>query len=121
MRVSHKQQGGLAWVTDAVADPAARVAVVASARHHARQIVAGLISVAATGQRPKFYVTRWMLRYPNGAEVRFYFDADEMRGTQHHAAWLAAISGRSRVAEQALLGLRLGRWPRALFTEDACS
>jgi phage terminase large subunit-like protein len=71
--------------------------------------------------RPEWSPTNRRLTWPNGVEAWVYnaTEPDQLRGPQHHAAWvdeLAKFRYMQETWDQLQFGLRLGEHPRALIT-----
>ena len=101
-----------------------RVALIGPTAGDARDIMvegpSGLLAVSPPWFRPDYEPSKHRLTWPNGA-VGAVFSADEpdrLRGPQHDFLWAdEPRSWRTPSAwDNALLGLRLGRDPRAVAT-----
>lgn len=71
--------------------------------------------------RPEWSPTNRRLTWPNGVEAWVYnaTEPDQLRGPQHHAAWvdeLAKFRYMQETWDQLQFGLRLGEHPQALIT-----
>jgi predicted phage terminase large subunit-like protein len=80
----------------------------------------GILACAPPDFRPRYLSQKRQLQWPNGAKS-LVFTADEperLRGKQHMRLWMdeAAAWRRPEAYDQAMLGLRLGRDPRAVVT-----
>jgi phage terminase large subunit-like protein len=123
-----KTRAGAEWVLGlARAQPDASFALVAASADEARRVMvegpSGLIASAPPRERAamRWEPSRKRLRFASGAEAFLYSGAhaDGLRGPQHHFAWCDELA-KWRQAQEAwdnlMLGLRLGRRPRALVT-----
>jgi phage terminase large subunit-like protein len=125
-----KTRAGAEWVREiAEADGSARIALVAGSLGEARRVMiegeSGLLAIAPPKKRPDFEPSKRLLTWPNGARATLYsaVDPESLRGPQHSHAWCDEIGkwdqagGRaSSTWDNLLLGLRLGRLPRAVAT-----
>ena len=125
-RGAGKTRAGAEWVRRlALADPKARIALVAETEHEAREVmvegVSGLLSVHRQNERPRLTSSRRRLEWPNGAVAELFSseEPDALRGPQFSAAWLDELA-KWRRAEAAYdmlqFGLRLGAQPRQVIT-----
>ncbi len=123
-----KTRAGSAWVHDQVrAGGAVRVALVAATIGEARRVMvdgpSGLLATAGAGrdETPEYLPSRWLVRWPNGAEATLYSGANPegLRGPEHHLAWcdeLAKWRHPGETWDMLQLGLRCGEAPRTLVT-----
>jgi phage terminase large subunit-like protein len=122
-----KTRAGAEWVR-AIAenDPAARIALVAATLGEARAVMvegeSGLLAISPRGKRPKFEPSRRLVTWASGAQATLYSagEPESLRGPQHSHAWCDEVAKWGVDAEAAwdnlMLGLRLGRDPRAVAT-----
>ncbi|MCI5073514.1 terminase family protein [Oricola sp.] len=129
-----KTRSGAEWVRARIKRGAGRVALIAPTLGDARDIMvrgeSGLLSVCWQGDvtaqgrllgRPVFQPTLRRVTWANGAYA-VLFSAEEperLRGPQHDLLWadeLAAWRYARQTWDMAMLGLRLGRDPRACVT-----
>lgn len=121
-----KTRAGAEWVRDqARQGPRARIALVAATAGEARRVMiegdSGLLAIAPADERPDWKPSIGQLHWPNGAQAFVYSAAepDALRGPQHSAAWADEIAKWPHAIEawdNLMLGLRSGRWPRAVAT-----
>lgn len=81
----------------------------------------GILACHPKDFRPDWSPTNRRLTWPNGTEAWVYnaTEPDQLRGPQHHAAWvdeLAKFRYMGETWDQLQFGLRLGEHPRALVT-----
>ena len=125
-----KTRCGAEWVNEiAESQPEARIALVAAHLGEARSVMvegeSGLLSVGAPWRRPVFEPSLRRLTWPNGAQAMLYSAAEPeaLRGPQHSHAWCDEVAKWDNASARAvaswdnlLMGLRLGRDPRAVAT-----
>lgn len=125
-----KTRAGAEWVrTIAETHSEARIALVAASLSEARAVMvegeSGIIACCPPERRPVFEASLRRLRFPNGAQVQLYSarEPEALRGPQHSHAWCDEIGkwplSRDRATrcwDNLLMGLRLGRDPRAMVT-----
>ena len=118
-----KTRTGAEW-TIASARDFPLVNIIGPTADDARDIMvegeSGILASAPPDFRPRYLTQRRCLNWPNGSRS-LIFTADEperLRGKQHNRLWCdEAASWRYPEAwDQAMLGLRLGRDPRAVVT-----
>ena len=102
-----------------------RIALVAETAADARDVMvlgdSGILACHPKDFRPDWSPTNRRLTWPNGVEAWVYnaTEPDQLRGPQHHAAWvdeLAKFRYMQETWDQLQFGLRLGEHPRALVT-----
>lgn len=102
-----------------------RIALVAETAADARDVMvlgdSGILACHPKDFRPEWSPTNRRLTWPNGAEAWVYnaTEPDQLRGPQHHAAWvdeLAKFRYMQETWDQLQFGLRLGEHPQALVT-----
>lgn len=81
----------------------------------------GILACHPKDYRPEWSPTNRRLTWPNGASAWVYnaTEPDQLRGPQHHAAWvdeLAKFRYMQETWDQLQFGLRLGEHPQALVT-----
>ena len=125
-----KTRAGAEWVrTIAEADPAARIALVASSLGEARAVMvegeSGILAVSPPDRCPAFESSLRRLVWPSGAQATLFSagEPESLRGPQHSHAWCDEVakwdnaSGRAVAAwDNLAMGLRLGEQPRVLAT-----
>lgn len=103
---------------------ASRIALVAPIASDARDVMvegeSGLLSVCPPWNRPKYEPSKRRLTWPNGALATTYSadEPDRLRGPQHDLAWADEIASwrYPEAYDMLMLGLRLGKDPRAVVT-----
>lgn len=104
---------------------ARRVALVAETAADARDVMvlgdSGILASHPKDFRPEWSPTNRRLTWPNGCEAWVYnaTEPDQLRGPQHHLAWvdeLAKFRYMQETWDQLQFGLRLGEHPQALVT-----
>lgn len=124
-RGAGKTLAGACWLLDQ-AKPGARLAILAPTFADARDVCmegpSGVLEVARLRGVPVTAWNRSMGEARIGGAIVKLFSADQperLRGPQHHAIW-GDEAGAWRYGEEALdmalMGLRLGNDPRAIFT-----
>lgn len=121
-----KTRAGAEWVRRrAEKGPRERIALVGATMGEARSVMvegeSGLIAIAPIDNRPDWQPSLRRLTWPNGAQAFLYSAAEpeSLRGPQHSAAWADEIAkwpGGEAAWDNLMLGLRAGRWPRAVAT-----
>lgn len=129
-----KTRMGSEWIrenvcgTSPLAPPPAgwkRIALVAETAADARDVMvlgdSGILACHPKEFRPEWSPTNRRLTWPNGVEAWVYnaTEPDQLRGPQHHAAWvdeLAKFRYMQETWDQLQFGLRLGEHPQALVT-----
>jgi len=114
--------------TSPLAAPASgwqRIALVAETAADARDVMvlgdSGILACHPKDTRPEWSPTNRCLTWPNGVKAWVYnaTEPDQLRGPQHHAAWvdeLAKFRYMQETWDQLQFGLRLGYHPQALVT-----
>jgi phage terminase large subunit-like protein len=124
-RGAGKTRAAAEWVRSRIASGSARrVALVGATAADARDVIvegpSGILSVCPIWDRPRYEPSRRRLTWPNGAVAITYSaeEPDRLRGPQHDAAYCDELATWSHPAawDNLLLGLRLGRDPRACVT-----
>lgn len=121
-----KTRLGAEWVRDQVEHHGARrLALIGPTAADVRDVMvegeSGVLSVCPPWNRPRYEPSKRRLSWPNGARATTY-SAEKpagLRGPQHEIIWadeLCAWRYDADTLDMALLGLRLGRAPRALVT-----
>ena len=102
-----------------------RIALVAETAADARDVMvlgdSGILACHPKDFRPEWSPTNRCLTWPNGTKAWVYnaTEPDQLRGPQHHAAWvdeLAKFRYMQETWDQLQFGLRLGLHPQALIT-----
>lgn len=102
-----------------------RIALVAETAADARDVMvlgdSGILACHPKDFRPEWSPTNRRLTWPNGVEAWVYnaTEPDQLRGPQHHGAWvdeLAKFRYMQETWDQLQFGLRLGSHPQALVT-----
>lgn len=102
-----------------------RIALVAETAADARDVMvlgdSGILACHPKDFRPEWSPTNRRLTWPNGVEAWVYnaTEPDQLRGPQHHAAWvdeLAKFRYMQETWDQLQFGLRLGEHPRVVVT-----
>ena len=103
----------------------ARIALIAETAADARDVMvlgdSGILESHPKDFRPEWSPTNRRLTWPNGVQAWVYnaTEPDQLRGPQHHAAWvdeLAKFQYMQETWDQCQFGLRLGSHPRCLVT-----
>jgi phage terminase large subunit-like protein len=121
-----KTRMGSEWVRDlAHNNPGCRIALVAETAADARDVMikgdSGLLNCDPTLDDDSWSPTNRCLTWPNGSRAFTYNGTtpDQLRGPQHHFAWvdeLAKFEYMQEAWDQLLFGLRLGDHPKVLVT-----
>lgn len=129
-----KTRMGSEWIRQNVTGPTPlspppsgwrRIALVAETAADARDVMvlgdSGILACHPRDFRPEWSPTNRRLTWPNGVEAWVYnaTEPDQLRGPQHHAAWVDELAKFRYIQEtwdQLQFGLRLGEHPRALVT-----
>lgn len=95
-------------------------ATVTDARDIMIEGESGVLAVCQKRERPTFVASKRQLQWPNGAKS-LIFTADEperLRGKQHMKVWADELAAwrYPEAWDQAMFGLRLGRYPQACIT-----
>lgn len=103
-----------------------RVALIANTIQEARQVMvegeSGLLSISpGKDEKPKFFPSRRLLIWPNGAIATLYGadSYEHLRGPQFDAAWIdefAKFQYPKETFEQLSFSLRLGTSPKLILT-----
>lgn len=118
-----KTRTGAEWVRQEVRR-CPLVNLIGATADDARDIMiegeSGILNICPPRERPTYLPSKRRLEWPNGARS-LIFTADEperLRGKQHMALWGDEVGAwrYEEAFDQAVLGLRLGVRPRALFT-----
>lgn len=121
-----KTRVGAEWITEKVrAGQHGRIALVAKDPGEARDVMvegeSGLQAVAPKGWYPKYEPSKKRVSWPNGVIATTYSseEYDELRGPQHHLAWVDELLKYRYAQEtwdQLMFGLRLGQHPQCCIT-----
>jgi len=102
-----------------------RIALISNTIQEARQVMvegeSGLLSISEEDEKLKFYPSRRLLKWPNGAVATLYGaeNYDQLRGPQFDAAWIdefAKFQHPKETFEQLSFSLRLGENPKTILT-----
>lgn len=131
-RGTGKTRAGAEWVLDQVWNNGKRrIALVARTPADARDVMiygdSGIMACSDPHPRPVHEPTKRRLIWPNGAQAFTYSAAapSQLRGPQHDAAWCDEMAAWPDAAKgdtldtswnNLMLGLRIGRDPRAFVT-----
>lgn len=118
-----KTRTGAEWVRREV-KRAQLVNLIGATVNDARDIMiegeSGILAICPKDEKPVYVASKRQLQWPNGAKS-LVFTADEperLRGKQHEKIWADEL-GAWRYAEawdQAMFGLRLGKYPQVCVT-----
>jgi phage terminase large subunit-like protein len=106
-------------------DGSARIALVAASLQEARSVMvegeSGLLGIAPYWNRPVWHPAQRRMEWPSGAQAMLYGAAEpeSLRGPQFSHAWadeLAKWPYARPTWDNLMMGLRLGKRPRALVT-----
>lgn len=129
-RGAGKTRAGAEWVryrANLTSGPEAsrQIALVGETLGAVRQVMvegpSGILAVSPTSERPRFYASRNLLVWPNGARA-YMFSAERpqsLRGPQFDAAWcdeLAKWRHDQTTWDMLQFGLRLGSKPQQVLT-----
>jgi len=131
-RGTGKTRAGAEWVLDLVWNQGyKRIALVGRTPADVRDVMiygdSGIMNCSAPHEKPSHEPTKRRLVWPNGAQA-FTYSAhapSQLRGPQHDAAWCDELAAWSDAAKgdtldtswnNLMLGLRLGKDPKALVT-----
>ena len=131
-RGAGKTRAGAEWVRANVegsrpGDPgrATRVGLIGETIDQVREVMifgeSGILASSPPDRRPRWYSTRKMLEWPNGATAHAYsaHDPDSLRGPQFDLVWADELAKWKKVDaawEMVQFCLRLGDDPRACVT-----
>ncbi|MCK5575946.1 MAG: DNA-packaging protein [Sphingomonadales bacterium] len=129
-----KTRMGVEWVRAAVEgrgcvnipkSGSLRIALISQTFADARDVMiegdSGFMANASKGNRPHFEPSKKRLTWPSGAVATIYSadEPDQLRGPQHHMAWVDEMAKWSHADEawsNLMFGLRLGVKPRVMVT-----
>jgi phage terminase large subunit-like protein len=121
-----KTRTGAEWIRKQAHDfPGCRIALIGETAADCRDVMikgdSGLIACDPTLSEECWSPTNRCLTWPNGSKAWTYnaTEPDQLRGPQHHFAWvdeLAKYRYIQEVWDQLLFGLRLGLEPKVLVT-----
>lgn len=124
-RGAGKTRAGAEWVRGKVErNIYGRVALIAPTAADCRDVIvegeSGILATARHDFRPTYVSSKRRVEWPNGARAFLYSgeEPDRLRGPQHDAAWCDELASwrHPETWDMMLLGLRLGRDPRAIVT-----
>jgi phage terminase large subunit-like protein len=121
-----KTRLGAEWIIQLAKDnPGCRIALVAETAADARKVMiegeSGIMACSSPDFKPEYMPTNRQLIWPNGSIAETYNGTtpDQLRGPQHHFAWVDELAKFEHMQEswdQLMFGLRLGEHPRVLVT-----
>ncbi len=121
-----KTRMGAEWVRKvANENPGCRIALVAETAADGRDVMvqgeSGLIAIDPDLNEDSYQKTNRKLTWPNGSVAYLYnaTEPDQLRGPQHHFAWVDELAKFKYVQEtwdQLQFGLRLGTHPQQIVT-----
>lgn len=121
-----KTRMGAEWVRSvAKNNPGCRIALVAETAADGRDVMvqgeSGLIAIDPDLTEDSYQKTNRKLTWPNGSVAYLYnaTEPDQLRGPQHHFAWVDELAKFKYVQEtwdQLQFGLRLGIHPKQIVT-----
>lgn len=121
-----KTRMGSEWIRKKAAEnPGCRIALIAETAADARDVMilgdSGLIACDPNLTADNWSPTNRRLSWPNGSQAWVYngTEPDQLRGPQHHFAWvdeLAKFRYMQEAWDQIQFGLRLGVHPQVLVT-----
>ena len=121
-----KTRTGAEWIRKMAHEhPGCRIALIGETAADCRDVMikgdSGLLNVDPTLDEASWSPTNRCLTWPNGSKAWTYnaTEPDQLRGPQHHFAWvdeLAKYRYIQEVWDQLLFGLRLGQKPQVLVT-----
>ncbi len=121
-----KTRMGSEWIRQLARNfPGCRIALVAETAADGRDVMilgdSGLINCDPLLTEDSWSPTNRRLTWPNGSQAWVYnaTQPDQLRGPQHHFAWvdeLAKFQYMQETWDQVLFGLRLGEHPQVLVT-----
>ena len=121
-----KTRMGSEWIRQKAEEfPGCRIALVAETAADARDTMvlgdSGLIACDPNLKMDSWSPTNRRVTWPNGSRAWCYnaTEPDQLRGPQHHFAWVDELAKFQHIQEtwdQCLFGLRLGDHPQALVT-----
>lgn len=123
-RGAGKTRAGTEW-THRMVKKVPRIALVGATGADVRDVIlegeAGILTLAAPGERPLYESSKRRLTWPNGAIATLFSaeEPDRLRGPEHFAAWLDEAAFYSLVQEvwdNLMFGLRMGKQPRVVVT-----
>jgi phage terminase large subunit-like protein len=124
-RGAGKTRAGAEWVRGKVErNIYGRIALVAPTAADCRDVIvegeSGILATARHDFRPVYVSSKRRIEWPNGARAFLYSgeEPDRLRGPQHDAAWCDELASwrHPETWDMLLLGLRIGRDPRAIVT-----
>jgi len=124
-RGAGKTRSGSEFVLERVAAGEGRIHLIAPTAADVRDVMlegpAGILAIAPPHLRPAYQPTLRKLTWPNGAQALLFSgdEPDRLRGPQCGTAWideLCAMRAGQEVLDNAYMGLRVGKDPRALIT-----
>ena len=103
---------------------ARRIALVGATAGDTRDVMvegeSGILAVSPPANRPRYEPSKRRVTWPNGAMATLYSadEPDRLRGPQHDLAWPDELAAwrYANTWDMLMLGLRLGKRPRAVVT-----
>jgi phage terminase large subunit-like protein len=123
-RGAGKTQAGAEWLSGETG-PKVRFALVGPTLNHVREVMvegpSGLLAIADPDKRPRYYPSRGVLKWPDGAIAHAFSAAEpeRLRGPQFNAAWcdeLCAWPSPEETLALLRMGLRRGSDPRLMIS-----
>lgn len=121
-----KSRMGAEWVRKIAREhPGCRIALVAETAADGRDVMvegeSGLLNIDPTLTQDDYQRTNRKVTWPNGSVAYLYnaTEPDQLRGPQHHFAWVDELAKFKYVQEtwdQLQFGLRLGEHPQQIVT-----
>ncbi len=121
-----KSRMGAEWVRKMAHEhPGCRIALVAETAADGRDVMvlgeSGLVSIDPDLTEESYQRTNRLVTWPNGSRAFIYnaTEPDQLRGPQHHFAWVDELAKFKYVQEtwdQLQFGLRLGEHPKQIVT-----
>jgi phage terminase large subunit-like protein len=101
------------------------IAIIGKSINEARSIMvegeSGIIAVSPMDEKPTFYSSKRLLKWPNGAIATLFGgdDPEQLRGPQFDLAWVDELCKFRKAQEcldQLTFSLRLGKQPKAIIS-----
>lgn len=120
-----KTRAGAEWIRAmAQAGSKGKLALVGETSHDVRHVMiegpSGILSITPAAERPDWFPSQRLLRWPNGATARCYSasEPDQLRGPEMEFAWCDEIAKwpYESAWDNMMMGLRIGAMPRVVAT-----